>query len=178
MSGTTAQGNWLFRVADSIRRDGLVDEAEWPTPPNFTWEEYYQHPPIESVDKGRLFLREWAVQYEWVDITPESLEKHLKHAPLQVTIPGHAVVNFFRNEDIQRYFDSYDPFIKERTEPFLSAMKIVLSRKGMSEKEVRQLQALEGYKDESGVAFWTGKGISEYLAARLPDKVKTINESL
>lgn len=48
----------------------------------------------------------------------------------------------------------------------------------LTEKQVRQLQALEGYKDEDGVAFWTGKLLSDYLAARLPDKVKTINESL
>ena len=50
--------------------------------------------------------------------------------------------------------------------------------KTMTEQEVRQLQALEGYKDEAGVEFWTGKNLSDYLKARLPDKVKTINETL
>lgn len=48
----------------------------------------------------------------------------------------------------------------------------------LTEKQVRQLQSLEGYKDEAGVAYWTGKLLSDYLAARLPDKIKTINESL
>ena len=48
----------------------------------------------------------------------------------------------------------------------------------LTEKQVRELQALEGYKDEAGVAFWNGKLLSDYLAARLPDKVKTINEAL
>jgi murein DD-endopeptidase MepM/ murein hydrolase activator NlpD len=44
----------------------------------------------------------------------------------------------------------------------------------MTEKEVRQLQALEGYSDESGVQYWTGKTLADYLKARLADKVKTI----
>src|SRR3990167_2598582 len=44
----------------------------------------------------------------------------------------------------------------------------------MTEKEVAQLQALEGYKDEVGVAFWTGKPLSAYLTARLEDKIKQI----
>lgn len=54
----------------------------------------------------------------------------------------------------------------------------------MTEKEVRQLQALEGYKDESGVQFWSGqsdgvkKKLGEYLEKRLKDKVKTINDTL
>ena len=47
----------------------------------------------------------------------------------------------------------------------------------MTEKEVRQLQSLEGYRDEDGVAFWTGKKLADYLAARLADKIKTIQES-
>lgn len=48
----------------------------------------------------------------------------------------------------------------------------------LSSKHVRELQALEGYKDEAGVTYWTGKMLADYLAARLPDKVKTINEAL
>ncbi len=47
----------------------------------------------------------------------------------------------------------------------------------MSEKEVEQLQALEGYKDADGIVYWTGKPLSEYLKARLQDKVKTITEA-
>jgi murein DD-endopeptidase MepM/ murein hydrolase activator NlpD len=52
------------------------------------------------------------------------------------------------------------------------------TKKPMTKNEVRQLQALEGYKDEAGVAYWTGKPLSDYLKARLQDKIKTINESL
>lgn len=48
----------------------------------------------------------------------------------------------------------------------------------MTKEQVRQLQALEGYKDEAGVDYWEGKALSAYLEARLKDKVKTINELL
>lgn len=48
----------------------------------------------------------------------------------------------------------------------------------MSEKDIRSLQALEGYSDEDGVKYWTGKNLSDYLAVRLADKVKTIQEIL
>ena len=49
--------------------------------------------------------------------------------------------------------------------------------KPMTQKEVRQLQSLEGYKDEAGVTYWTGKPLSDYLKARLQDKIKTLQEA-
>ena len=174
MSGTTQQGNWLFRVADSIRRDGLVDEAEWPAPDNFTWDSYYTTPPMAVVDKGRAFLKEWVVQYEWIDVTQESLLRHLKHAPIQVTIPGHAVLNFYKTSDVQKYFDSYSPFVKERTEPFLSAMKIVLSRKGMSESEVKKQYKLSFYRLPTAeeLTFWVGKPLEQFLTTAIADRAQ------
>lgn len=54
----------------------------------------------------------------------------------------------------------------------------------LTRKHVSELQALEGYHDEEGIKFWSGetdgvkKVLADYLAARLPDKVKTINDSL
>ena len=48
----------------------------------------------------------------------------------------------------------------------------------MTEQEVKQLQALEGYSDPAGIAFWTGKSLADYLKARLQDKIKTISQSL
>ena len=46
----------------------------------------------------------------------------------------------------------------------------------MSEKEVASLQALEGYSDPEGVAYWKGKPLSEYLKARLADKIKQLEK--
>ena len=181
MSGTTSEGNWLFRVADSIRRDGLVDESIWPSPQNFTWDTYYTTPPIEVINKARTFLDDFVVQYEWVDVTRESLEKHLKHAPIQVTVPGHAVLNFLCLADVQKYFDSYEPFIKERKEPFVSAMKIVLTKKHqtMTQKEVIDLYKLAFYREPTTSAdpnnpgereYWTGRTLQEFLDTAKKDR--------
>lgn len=126
MSGTTPQGNWLWKVADSIRKDGVVDEADWPIPANTTWEGYYTTPPYSVIDKAQRFLNKFKVNYEVVDFTKESLMHHLKQSPIQVVIPGHAVMNFFTNADIYKYFDSYEPFIKERKDGFVSALKYVM----------------------------------------------------
>ena len=78
---------------------------------------------------------------------------------------------------MKKYLDTYEPYIKTYGPGFSSALKIILTQKTMTETEVRQLQALEGYKDEAGIAYWTGKPLSEYLKARLQDKIKTITEA-
>ena len=179
MSGTTIDGNWLWKVADSIRKDGLVLENVWPAPiNNMTWENYYATPPMEIVNMGKDFLKDWTISYEFIDITKESLMYHLRQSPIQVVFPNHAVELVYTNEQLNRIFDTYAPFIKERSSGFTSALKYVLRKKNnMSEKDVRQLQALEGYKDESGVLYWTGKPLSEYLAARLTDKKAAIEQA-
>ncbi len=48
----------------------------------------------------------------------------------------------------------------------------------MTEQEVRQLQVLEGYQDEAGVTYWTGKPLTAYLEARLRDKDAQIKKAL
>ena len=74
-----------------------------------------------------------------------------------------------------RMFDAYVYALIEDLDP-----KSIM----LTAKHVRELQALEGYRDESGVAYWSGlsdgkpKVLADYLAARLLDKIKTINESL
>ena len=133
MSGTTPQGNWLYKVADSIRKDGLVLESDWPFPPPFvSWDEYYSEIPPEIVSKGPDFLKWYDITYEWIAIDKDSLLYHIKHAPLQIVVNGglHAVVDFFCEGDIHRYFDSYDPFRKSTT-AIISAMKIVVTPKPM-----------------------------------------------
>src|SRR3990167_4447939 len=129
MSGTMKIGNYLWKVGDSIRKDGLVDELLWPAIPieqNPQWDDYYITPPIDVINKAKEFLNEWEVQYEVIDFTRESLIKHLKQAPVQVVIPGHAVMNFLTTEQVYKYFDTYNPFQKDRPEGFIFAQKYVL----------------------------------------------------
>ena len=174
MSGTTIDGNWLWKVADSIRKDGLVDEFIWPTPNPITWVSYYERPTIEAINKAKEFLNDWQVNYEFIDFTKESLIYHLKQAPIQIIIPGHAVLEFLNNQQVEKYFDSYDPWIKDRTKPLSSALKIVLTRKNktMSEKEVKLLYALAFYRepDAGELAFWSGKNLEEFLKTAIRDR--------
>lgn len=132
MSGTTTTGNYLWKVADTVRLKGLVPQELWPEPADYTWDSYYSDIPLEIQSKGLEFLKNWTIAYEWIELTPESLLKHLKHAPLQVVIPGHAIecFSFYEPGDVVRYFDTYDPFYKSSNLSHLSdALKVVLIRK-------------------------------------------------
>lgn len=135
MSGTTKQGNWLWKVADTLRREGAVVEERWPAPENYTWEEYYQPVPIEVINEAKLFLQEYEILYEWIPTDKDSLIKHLKQAPIQVVIPGHAIVNFFTTQQVIHYFDTYVPF-KKTTKSISSALKIVVIKKDTSMKKL------------------------------------------
>lgn len=155
MSGTTPQGNYLWKVADSIRKDGLVDETDYPPPPILTWENYYTPPPIEVINKAKEFLKSWTINYEFIPFDRESLLYHLKQSPIQVVIPGHAVMSFYTTEQITKYFDSYAPFIKEWQKDFVSALKYVMSPNQMQVQLYKQKSRPEiFYKDIDGQFVW------------------------
>ena len=171
MSGTTPNGNWQWKVGDSIRKDGLALEQDWPMIDNPSWDTYYTAPPIEVINKAKDFLKDWQVNYEFIDFTKESLIKHLKQAPIQVVFPNHAVMLFATTEQVYRYFDSYLPFIKERSEGFITAMKLVLTKKTMKLKLVREKNRNAVYAIISGKYYWisaeamgdlTGEGLASW----------------
>jgi len=145
MSGTTQQGNWLYIVGDTLRKTGGVLEEEWPVPPEpFGWNDYYVEIPQFVKDRAKSqFLDKYDVQTEWITITPEELKKHFKHAPLQLVIPGHAIAGFVAGVGIDgrkvKYFDTYDPYIKEMDISQISDVyKILLTvkRKLMNQTKV------------------------------------------
>ena len=176
-----ALGNTLWRVGDSIRIDGLLDEADWPAPPNYDEAAYYSPIPAEKKLKAKEFLKDWNVAYEWVDTDKISLIKHLKHSPLQVVIPGHAILNFYTNEQIIRYFDSYEPFIKE-TENITWAFKYVLSpiKKTMTSEEVKKIYRLAFYRDPDAgeLTHWSGKPLLEFLNTAITDRANFLNSPI
>src|SRR3990167_4181490 len=133
MSGTTREGNYLWKVAETIRKYGLVKEESYPKPPTpWTWDEYHKFIPADLQAKleveGQEWLKKWDVKYESVDFNKKSLMKHLKMAPLTVVIPGHAILNFRTTAQVIYYFDQYDPF-KKTVSGVIQAMKVVLYRK-------------------------------------------------
>lgn len=86
MSGTTAKGNWAYKVADSIRKDGLVRETVWPAHDSFSRDIYYSEIPDSIKDLGKVFLKAYDVKYEWVTWKPDNFLEALQYAPLQVSI--------------------------------------------------------------------------------------------
>lgn len=133
MSGTTKEGNYLQKVADSLRHDGILPEKDWTydmasNNNKFVWEDYYQEIPQELKDKAKKFLELFEIQYEWVSNDLETLKKQLKQAPLQVATgicPGwndikviqkcdlpvsHATIIYNIASEINDY-DSYPPYL-------------------------------------------------------------------
>ena len=166
MSGTTKEGNYLFKVADSIRKDGLILEGDYSAPEHYTWDSYYTAPSIELINKAREFLTEYEVRYEFVPPVKEQLIYHLKHAPLQIVLPGHAVLNFFCEGDVIKYFDSYEPFLKQ-TGAVYQALKIILNKKDtmkLTRDDVELLYRLIFNRGaDSGAQGYVGQDLSFVL---------------
>ena len=139
-SETTRRGNYLDKVAEFARKDGLIPQELWNDTWG-TWEEQYANPdPVQLSSllfEGSKWLLKWEIKYEVIPHDKKSLQYHLKHAPLILVIPGHAIVGIYSNKDIERIFDSYVPWIKDipgeiyPSKP-IYAMKIVLYKKEAS----------------------------------------------
>lgn len=141
MSGTTVDGNYLWKVADTIRHQGLVLEASYPAPQApWTFNKFHQEisEPLYSqlLAEGQIWLQEWSPAYEWIEVTKPSFLKHLKHAPLQIVVPGHAIVGLLCEQDVVDYFDTYEHGSAtnfQGQKPFnqiTDVLKIVLTKKG------------------------------------------------
>lgn len=182
-AGTTKQGNSQQKVLDSIRKVGLIPESMLPFG-GATWEEYMNLALItqEMKDLGQEFLKHVNIAYEWIFQYGDGgnvinlLKYHLKHAPIQITIPicaswhshpqiisgcslttpQHAVLVVNVNNDSVDIFDQYDPYLKKLAPdyPILYGLKIVLTPNNTAEiamlevKELNLLQQLLKYLKE------------------------------
>lgn len=151
MSGTTRKGNTFVNVWDSMRKHGVLPEADWPYPrektvPAFDWDDYYSEIPQNLKDKAKKFLDYFTISYEWVPVA--AIKEHLKHAPIQIaapTCPGwndrdpvpacsmnpnHATM-VFRADGETYDFDTYAPFRKRLAKdyPVSYSLKGVLTPK-------------------------------------------------
>lgn len=135
MSDTQREGNYLWKVADAIRKYGLVKEESYPAPLKYTWDQYHAPIPEPLLSKleaeGQEWLKKWDVKYESVALDRASMLKHIKMAPLTVVIPGHAILNFRTVNDVYYFFDTYPPH-KKTTTSLQAAMKVVLYPKAQA----------------------------------------------
>jgi hypothetical protein len=153
-SETTINGNYLNKVAQTVRTFGAVPEEDWPFI-NEPWDIFYKKPPKEVQEKASTFLNYFNVQYEWVStsINPQSigtLEYHLKQAPLQVALAtcspwdnfvdycgktgtNHAVtLHDIREDKRLDIFDHYRPYYSKSLAPgypIPAALKILVTLK-------------------------------------------------
>lgn len=191
MSGTTAEGNYLYKVGDAIRNLGLVKEESYPAPPDFTFAQYHAEIPPDKLAQlkaeGESWKQKWDVKTEFINTSiglwhtvKEDLMKHLKHAPLQIVKPGHAIVNIFCEEDLLRYFDTYKPFEKTLAyDQVQTAYKYVLTPKTMYTTKKVKINGAYGVLVDmpNNSAITKAEDEAEWRSYSKPDSygVKTIN---
>lgn len=135
VSGTTREGNYLWKVADTIKEYGLVWEEHYPQPiAPWTFDEWMSDIPPELLarlkQKGQEWKWWWTIQYEWVNLhtnPTENILKALRQCPVIMIIPGHAVEAIYKPADLVTYLDTYEPYIKGRPlSDFVDALKVIL----------------------------------------------------
>jgi hypothetical protein len=117
LNGTAEyNGNWLYKVADDAKKNGLIPQRMLPEIVDEDWDSYYNPNQItkDMLFMGKEFLKRFRISYEWVDdVGVLNIVKQLQHAPLQIIFPSHAIVEIKNIEDIARYYDSYQPWVKD-----------------------------------------------------------------
>lgn len=130
-------GNYLYKPWDSARHDGMIPESMLPYPnrqrtPVFTVNDYYGATITDEMKEAAgVFNEIFLVQYEAVLTDNDSLQRHLKQAPLAIIsgvcnpwgegiIPacdktsGHATELYgWSGADYWKDFDSYLPTKKK-----------------------------------------------------------------
>ena len=125
LSNTTKAGNTLTAVWDSIRKDGLLPEADFPFG-GTSWESYHNRSLITPAmrAKAKIILGLFDFKYDWSFNTFDSntttkAREALKTSPLHTGITlgtgGHAICHVVWNADgTKSYMDSYPPYLKSQ----------------------------------------------------------------
>lgn len=178
MSGTTTQGNYLTTVAETVKTYGLVREESWPTPPNYTWNTYYAKPDPATMKKLLLEGADWKKTHkfesEFLTTNLSDILQHIKQCPLQIIKPGHAVENFYTQQEIVNYFDSYAPFQKQiQRSELTDAYKPVLTIKNMRLVNDNGTIYLVGDKGKIGFADMKALEQIQALTSEVPEMGST-----
>jgi len=131
LSETTKEGNYLTKVAQTVREVGVVSEKMLPISGS-TWDEFYNKGQIteEMRDIGKMFFDKdnpaalFKLQYAWV-LTPNSgglkednrakILHELRHTPLVIAKDGHCTLKILGINKVRwQILDSYKPFLKDR----------------------------------------------------------------
>jgi len=127
LSNTSRSGNSPKRVADAIRKFGLIPEKLLPYRKSMTWDEFYNWNDVtqQLKDLGQEFKQRFPINYEFVSGGKPDYDLARKYNPLQVFVyawngmdngeyvrveysANHAVENNKENQ----IFDTYEPYLK------------------------------------------------------------------
>jgi len=160
MAGTTENGNTYKKVADTMRKNGLIPDTMLPFGGQ-TFQEYHGIGNITQEMKlmGQKFLSFFDIAYEFGYVNPgyadldsgdiEEIQYHLKQAPLAIAVPvpsSHAIMM----ASYYNVFESYAPFYRKGTRKIHYVFKLVITPKvqavsasmriGSRGEEVKKLQ--------------------------------------
>jgi len=133
MSGTNPyKGNSMRNVAESVRKHGTVEEKLWDYEYIENLSTYYKTIPDSIIQKGKDWLKEYNVGYEWIYDSGLSIAQKqdrlieaLQYSPIQVAVyaygkqkggiyieegrnANHAVVIYgYKKGEYWKIFDSY-----------------------------------------------------------------------
>jgi len=159
------KGNWLYKVANDVRASGLIPQSMLPEKVDEDWDTYYDKTQItqEMLDMGKEFLTWFESLYEWIDDTSvENLMKQLQHAPIQIVIPNHAIVEIKSKGDLMNYYDSYNPFVREKPQnKVTSYLKLIINPVIQYPEEVKIIKDA----DSKAVGVWVAAKNPEELIA-------------
>ena len=155
LAGTTRTGNNPHKVAETIRKYGVIPEEYWPFDKSITtWEKYFASIPSDLKVFGRSWLKKWKFGHEWVitpstdfEDKPDLLWDALQYSPVGVSVFGwahedgvyyknglrdnHWCLLVYMDKNYYYVLDTYEPFIKrlDRKYDFGFAKRYSLSRK-------------------------------------------------
>lgn len=111
LSGTKCYlGNWLQKVADTLRHNGFLYENEFPAPAEIRkCEDFYIPLTEDQINLAKSRLNEYEITYRWIPATEEDIKNALRYAPLQVIIENgiHAVTCYGYVGNKAKIYDHY-----------------------------------------------------------------------
>lgn len=137
MSGTMPEGNYFQNVWDSIRKDGVIPEVQFPIGDPKTWSEYHDKTKItpEMKKLGVDFLEriiekgddgKYKINYEFIplDVNGFNLSEAFKRSPIQVAVTGENPKHAILLVRMDKEFETYKPFLRDRNRTIAYALKI------------------------------------------------------
>lgn len=152
---TRPPGNDPHVVYEAIRKHGLIPEEMLPFSEDLsTVEEYYSFKGADEAacrEAGQKWLQEWDFQHEWVNTEVGDIEERmhnlkvaLKSSPVALAVyawrednrniyvkfgPENHWTLLAKFDDLQRVFDSYDPYEKDVEQDIWFAKRIYITKR-------------------------------------------------